>query len=141
MLESDAPGLAEGLASIIGMSAGGAGALVALSSLGIAGLSAAGITTGLAAAGAVISALAGGAVSAMAAGIGVLAAPVAILGVGGYALASWWRRSNVKESIDKAINDFTGILVNLTYEPERYKEEISVIRVLIDGLRTQRSKL
>ena len=74
-------GLSEILVAAAGMGAGAAGSFVALGSLGVAGYSAVGITTGLATAGSLVG---GG----MVAGIGVLAAPVAILGVGGYALVA-----------------------------------------------------
>ena len=74
-------GLSEILAAATGMGVGAAGSFAALSALGIAGYSAVGITSGLAAAGGIVG---GG----MVAGIGVLAAPIAILGVGGYALVA-----------------------------------------------------
>ena len=77
-LDKDYPGALEGL---------GAGAFGALFLAGTTGLTAAGITSGLAAAGALVG---GG----MVAGIGVLAAPVAILRIGGYALAK--KRKNAK---------------------------------------------
>lgn len=62
-----------------GAAVGGGIGFAALYYAGTTGLSAAGITSGLAAAGSIVG---GG----MVAGIGVLAAPVFILGVGGYAL-------------------------------------------------------
>ncbi len=70
----------EALAGAGGAAVGGAASFAALFFGGsVTGLSAAGITSGLAAAGAIIG---GG----MVAGVFVLAAPVAVLGVGGYAI-------------------------------------------------------
>lgn len=80
-LNSDAPTMTEGLSALLGSGTGAAaGSLAALGALGVSGFSAAGITSGLATAGALVG---GG----MVAGIGVLAAPVAILGITGYAIA------------------------------------------------------
>jgi len=69
----------EVLGAAVGGGVGAAGSFAALYFLGTVGLSAAGLTSGLAAAGAIVG---GG----MMAGIGVLAAPVAIFAVGGYAI-------------------------------------------------------
>ncbi len=91
-LESDAPGITEGLGALVGSVLGGGASLFALSSLGLTGLSAAGITSGLAAAGGGLAAVTGGALSAMTAGIFTLAAPIALLGIGGYCQAWTGRR-------------------------------------------------
>lgn len=77
------------LGAALGATGGAAASFAALYFLGTVGLSAAGITSGLAAAGAVVG---GG----MVAGIGVLAAPVAILAVGGYA---WMAHLNTQRLI------------------------------------------
>ena len=80
----------EGVGALVGGGVGAAGAFAALYGLGIVGLSGPGIMTGLAAAGTLIG---GGA----AAGVGVLAAPVAILAVGGYALMNYRKKKRVRE--------------------------------------------
>jgi hypothetical protein len=83
------------LGAALGAGVGGAGSFAALISLGsVAGLSAAGITSGLATAGAIVG---GG----MVAGIGVLAAPVAILAVGGYALVNGAKNKKLKQEKER----------------------------------------
>jgi hypothetical protein len=74
----------------LGAGVGAAASFAALYGLGVTGLSAAGITSGLAAAGALLG---GG----MVAGVGVLAAPIAILAVGGYAWAKHNKDQRVKQ--------------------------------------------
>lgn len=101
-LEKDYPGITEGVATLLGAGAGGAGSLFALSALGYTGLSAAGITSGLATAGALVG---GG----MVAGIGVLAAPVAILGVLGYAIAKKRKSAKLAAALGQAISKLYDI--------------------------------
>lgn len=95
------------MAAAGGAAAGGAIAFGALYGLGVTGLSAAGITSGLAAAGALIG---GG----MVAGIGVLAAPIAILGVGGYALFQNKKQQRIRalqrDCLAKAIEKQNAII-------------------------------
>lgn len=89
----------EVLAAALGGGLGAAGSFAALYLLGTTGLSAVGITSGLAAAGSLVG---GG----MVAGIGVLAAPVAILAVGGYAIVKHHndnRLAQAKENLLKEI--------------------------------------
>ena len=127
-LEKDYPGMTEGAATAFGAVVGGGGSMMALSSLGsVAGLSAPGITSGLAAAGSIVG---GG----MVAGIGVLAAPVAILGVTGYALAK--RRNNAKlaAALGQAIARLYDIQSRLIANAEYFKEEIAAIKAVIDTL-------
>lgn len=76
------------LGAAAGAGVGAAASFGALFALGTAGVSAAGITSGLAAAGAIVG---GG----MVAGIGVLAAPVAILAVGGYGALAHFKHKKV----------------------------------------------
>ena len=133
-LENDAPGATEGLGALIGATSGGAIALTALSSLGIAGLSAAGIATGLASAGALVG---GG----MVAGIGVLAAPIALLGIAGYALANSWKKSDMLAALNTAIEKLYSIQSRLVSNAEHYKEELAALRALIEALSTKRNKL
>ncbi|MBQ6774143.1 MAG: hypothetical protein IJP48_08805 [Synergistaceae bacterium] len=133
-LEEDAPGVTEGLGALIGAGVGGAGALAALSSLGVAGLSAAGITSGLATAGALIG---GG----MAAGIGVLAAPVALLGIFGYAAAKKKKQARMISALNVAIEKLYAIQTRLNQNAQRYREEIGALTALIEGLKTKKRKI
>lgn len=77
----DTSSMKEVLGAAAGAGVGGVASFVALYTLGTVGLSAVGITSALAAAGALVG---GG----MVAGIFVLAAPIAVMGVGGYMLVS-----------------------------------------------------
>lgn len=91
-IQSDDKQLNEALGMAGGLGAGGAISFAALYFSGsVVGLSAAGITSGLAALGSIVG---GG----MVAGIGVAAAPIALLGAGGYAVIS---RRNVKKLIQR----------------------------------------
>lgn len=133
-LENDAPGATEGLGALVGAASGGAIALTALSSLGVAGLSAAGITSGLATAGALIG---GG----MVAGIGVLAAPIALLGLGGYALANRRKKANMIAALNTAIEKLYAIQRRLQDNAVRYGEEISTLKALLEALRERKKKV
>lgn len=126
-LEKNYPGATEGVATAIGAAAGAGGSFAALSSLGVAGLSAPGITSGLAAAGSIIG---GG----MVAGIGVLAAPVAVLGVTGYALAKRHKNAKLAAALGQAISRLYDIQSQLIANAEYFKEEIASIKAVIDTL-------
>lgn len=126
-MEKDYPGITEGLATALGAGAGGAGSLAALSVLGYSGLSAAGITSGLATAGSIVG---GG----MVAGIGVLAAPVAVLGVAGYALAKRYKNARLAAALSEAIGKLYAIQDRLLANAEYFKEEIAGIKTAIDLL-------
>jgi hypothetical protein len=93
----------------------------------VVGLSASGITSELAAAGALVG---GG----MVAGIGVLAAPVAILGVAGYAIAKKRKSAKVAAALGQAISKLYDIQSHLITNAEYFKEEIAGIKVAIDML-------
>ena len=133
-LENDAPGVTEGLGTLIGSTAGGAISLAALSTLGISGLSAAGITTGLATAGSLV---AGG----MVAGIGVLAAPIALLGLGGYALAKKRKKSRMLSALNVAIEKLYAIQTRLKDNAERYREELGALTSLVMALKTKKREI
>ena len=133
-LESDAPGVTEGLGALIGSASGGAIALTALSSLGVAGLSAAGITSGLATAGALVG---GG----MVAGIGVLAAPIALLGIGGYALANRWKKAKMLAALNTALEKLYAIQKRLLSNAEHYKEELASLSALVEALLARQKKI
>lgn len=126
-LEKDYPGVTEGIATALGASAGGAGSLIALTYLGTTGLSAAGITSGLAAAGSIVG---GG----MVAGIGVLAAPVAILGVIGYALAKKSKNAKLAAALGQSITKLYAIQNRLMENADYFKAEIASIKAVIETL-------
>lgn len=131
-LESDYPGVTEGLATAIGSGAGAAGSLAALILGGkVVGLSAAGITSGLGAAGALVG---GG----MAAGIGVLAAPVAILGVAGYALAKKRKNAKMAAALATAIGRLYDIQARLMQNAEYFREELATIKATIEFLKSKK---
>jgi hypothetical protein len=127
-LENDYPGITEGLATALGSGVGAAGSLAALYGLGsVTGLSAAGITSGLATAGSIVG---GG----MVAGIGVLAAPIAILGVGAYAIAKKKKNAKLAAALGVAIKKLYEIQERLMQNAEYFKEEIAGIKATIDLL-------
>lgn len=132
-LEKDYPGVTEGVATAVGSVIGAGGSLAALFYGGsVVGLSAAGITSGLAAAGALVG---GG----MVAGIGVLAAPVAVLGVTGYALAKKHKNGKLAVALGVAISKLNTIQLRLMDNAEYFKEEIAGIRATIDTLSKKQS--
>lgn len=126
-LENDYPGITDGAAALVGSGVGAAGSLAALSALGVPGLSAVGISTGLAAAGSLVG---GG----MVAGIGVLAAPVAILGIGAYAFVKKRRSAKLAAALAQAIGKLYDIQSRLIANAEYFKEEIAGIKATIDLL-------
>ena len=131
-LESNVPGITEGLGAITGAGIGGAASFVALSTLGTTGLSAAGITSGLATAGSLVG---GG----MVAGIGVLAAPVAILGIAGYSI---FRHKKVKKQtadLQSAIEKLSKIM-EMLQKNVLFKEENEGINLLISSLKERSPK-
>jgi hypothetical protein len=131
-LEKSFPGVTEGLATALGSSAGAAGSFAALYLLGTTGLSAAGITSGLATAGAIVG---GG----MVAGIGVLAAPIAALGVAGYAVAKKRRNAKLAAALGHAIAKLYSVQERLMENAEYFKEEIAGIKATIDLLTKKKS--
>lgn len=126
-LENDYPGVTEGMATALASGAGAAGSLAALYGLGVTGLSAAGITSGLAAAGSLVG---GG----MVAGIGVLAAPIALLGIGAYAIAKKKKNAKLAAALGAAIRKLYEIQERLMQNAEYFKEEIAGIKAAIDLL-------
>lgn len=126
-LENDYPGVTEGMATALASGAGAAGSLAALYGLGVTGLSAAGITSGLAAGGSLVG---GG----MVAGIGVLAAPIALLGIGAYAIAKKKKNAKLAAALGAAIRKLYEIQERLMQNAEYFKEEIAGIKAAIDLL-------
>lgn len=132
-LENDYPGVTEGIASLLGSTTGAAGSLAALYGLGVTGFSAAGITSGLAAAGSLVG---GG----MVAGVGVLAAPVALLGIGAYALVKKRKNAKLAAALGEAIKKLFNIQERLIMNAEYFKEEIAAIKAVIDMLSKKKPK-
>lgn len=126
-LEKNFPGATEGVGAAAGAAVGAGGSFAALSSLGVAGLSAPGITSGLAAAGSIIG---GG----MVVGIGVLAVPVAVLSVTGYALGKRRKNAKLAAALGQAISRLYDIQSKLIANAEFFKEEIANINAVIDTL-------
>jgi hypothetical protein len=99
-----------------------------LSTLGtVSGLSAAGVSTGLAAAGGLL----GGGVLV---GIGVLAAPVAALGVFGYSLAKKRKASNEAAALGLAAKKICEIQSRLVSHEEYFREELAHIKTTLEVL-------
>ncbi|EDW8956993.1 hypothetical protein QB714_002132 [Salmonella enterica] len=126
-LENDYPGITEGLSTALGSGLGAAASFGALYGLGVTGVSAAGITSGLAAAGSIVG---GG----MVAGIGVLAAPVALLGVGAYAIAKKRKNARLAAALGTAISKLYAIQDRLLANAEYFKDEIAAIKATIELL-------
>jgi len=122
------PSITEGIAAALGSALGAGGSLAALSFIGaVSGLSAAGITSGLAAAGSIVG---GG----MAAGIGVLAAPVAILGVAGYAIAKSMKNSKSVAALNTAIMKLYKIQSKLAANAKYFQAELNTLNIVIGEL-------
>ena len=131
-LQRDFPQAAEGAAAAVGSALGGAASYTALFFGGsVTGLSAAGITSGLGAAGALVG---GG----MVAGIGLLAAPVAVLGVAGYAIAKKRRNARLAAALNRAIMKIYRIQARLVANAEYFREELAEIKAYIDELERQK---
>ena len=117
----------EVLAGVLGASIGGAGSFAALYGLGITGLSAVGITSGLAAAGAFVG---GG----MVAGVFVLAAPIAILAVGGVGVASHLKNKQLRQEKERlykeALVRHEAIIQALKDEANAAKERLDYLQSL-----------
>ncbi len=128
-LEKQHPNVTEGLAAAVGASVGATGSFILLGTLGVSGYSAVGLTTGLAAAG-----MGGG----MLAGMAVLAAPIAILGIAGYAIAKSKRNAQLTTNLGKAIAKLYNIQERLLKNAEYFKEEIAQLTMIIDMLQKKK---
>ena len=126
-LEKSHPGITEGQATALGAGAGAAGALTALSSMGVSGLSAVGVTTGLSAAGGLLG---GG----MLLGIGVLATPVAALGFVGYSVAKKRKKDHKAAALGQAAKRICDIQSCLMPNQEYFKDEIAYIKSTLEIL-------
>lgn len=119
--QSDIP---EVLGGALGAVGGGAISFAALYGLGTVGLSAAGMTSALAVAGSIVG---GG----MAAGVAVLAAPVAILGIGATAFVAKQNKKKLAQAksavLADAIRARDGVIRHL-------KEEVNASKARLDEL-------
>ena len=130
-LRKDHPEVVEGVATAVGAALGGSASFTALFFGGsVTGLSAAGVTSGLAAAGAVVG---GG----MVAGVFVLAAPVVVLSVVGYAIAKRRRNAELAAALRTAIDKLYRIQERLVANAEYFKEELAEIKAYIDIFESQ----
>ena len=131
-LDRDFPKVVDAAGAAVGSTLGGAASFTALYFGGsVVGLSAAGISAGLATAGAVVG---GG----MAAGVGVLAAPVAILGVVGYAIVRKRRNAKLAAALGRAIEKLYKIQERLIANAEYFRDELAEINAYIDQFKRQK---
>ena len=131
-LRRDHPKVVDAAAAAVGSTLGGAASFTALYVGGsVAGLSAAGLTSGLAAAGGLVG---GG----MAAGIFVLAAPVVVCGVAGFAIAKKRRNAKLAVALGRAIEKLYKIQERLIANAEHFREELAEIKAYIDQLIRQK---
>ncbi len=115
------------LSGAVGAGVGSAASFAALYFGGTVGLSAAGITSGLAAAGSIVG---GG----MVAGVGVLAAPIAILGMVGVGIAAHKKAQQLKEAKEicytEAIRMQNAIIESIKEENFADKKRIEYLNSL-----------
>lgn len=131
-LRRDAPKVVDAAGAAVGSTLGGAASFTALYFGGsVVGLSAAGITSGLAAAGAIVG---GG----MAVGVGVLAVPVATLGLIGYAFTKKRRNAKLAAALGRAIEKLYKIQERLMANAEYFRKELAEIKAYIDQFEHQR---
>ena len=130
-LDNDVPGIKEGLAAALGAGTGAIGSFSALFLGGVTGLSAAGITSGLAAAGSLIG---GG----MAAGVGVLAAPIALLGIVGYSIAKKKKNAKIVAALTTAISKLYSIQDRLMKNAKFFEKEIAETKAVIEFLKQKK---
>lgn len=129
-LRADYPKVVEGAAAAVGGALGASASFTALFFAGTTGLSAVGITSGLGAAGALVG---GG----MVAGIAVLAAPVALTAVAGYALIKRRRNAKLAAALRTAIEKLYRIQKRLAENAEYFRKEIAEIKAYIDNFERQ----
>ena len=130
-LQRDHPKAVDAAAAAVGSTLGGGASFAALYFAGTAGLSAAGITSGLGAAGALVG---GG----MVVGIGVLAAPVVVLGVAGVVIAQQRRNAKLAAALNRAIKKLYAIQERLMENAEYFREELAELKAWIAVLEKQR---
>lgn len=130
----DTSSMKEVLGAVLGSGVGVTGSFAALYFAGTVGLSAVGISSGLAALG-----------GTMVAGIGVLALPVVVLGVGGYALVVKRNKKRLVQAKEALLQEAVAKLaavtksletrVNLSEERAKYLEALNIsLRTVINDL-------
>ena len=131
-LRRDYPKIVDAVGAAVGSTLGGAASYTALFFGGKqVGLSAVGITTGLKAAGGLVG---GG----MAAGVAVLAVPVVVLGVAGYAIVNRRRKARLAAALSRAIEKLYSIQERLVANAEYFREELAEIKAYIDQFEKKR---
>lgn len=119
-VEKTYPGYVSGLGTVLGASIGGVISYAALSSAGVTGLSAAGVTSGLAALG-----------GSMVAGIGMLSLPVAAVGGIGYFAVKHVNKNKKEKFITEQIAKLLDLKIKaLEASKDFFREEISKIEIL-----------
>lgn len=117
----------ETLGGVLGVGVGGAGSLAALYSLGITGLSGAGIMTGIAAAGEIVG---GGLI----AGSAIIAAPAVLMTGVGVGIAAHIKNKKLNEQKEllykEAISKHNAIINELKKEKKENKERIEYLNSL-----------
>lgn len=125
----------EVLGAVLGAGTGGVGSFMMLYTIGTVGLGAAGITSGLAGAGALASTVVGGAISPMVAGVFVLAAPVAILSVGGYATFNYAKKKKLDQEktrlYQEALKKHDAIQKEMNREVNYSKQRLDYLNSLV----------
>jgi hypothetical protein len=121
--------ISEVLGAALGAGAGGAISYAALFTGGVTvGVSAAGITSGLAAAGAIVG---GG----MVAGVFVLAAPVAVLAVGGYGVLNSKKNKKLKQEKERlyqeVLRKHDSLINQLKIKTDETKERADYLNSLV----------
>ena len=129
-LKRDYPKVVDTAAAAVGSTLGGVASLVALKILGTPGLSGRGITSALKAAGKLVG---GG----MREGVLVLAAPAAVLGVAGYAIAKKRRDAKLAAALRRTIEKLYAIQERLMENAEYFREQLAVIKTWIAELENQ----
>ena len=76
----------------------------------------------------------------MVAGIGLLAAPVAVLGVAGYAIAKKRRNARLAAALDRAIGKLYTIQERLIANAEYFRKELAEIKAYISAYENNRPK-
>lgn len=131
----DHPKVVDAAAAAVGSTIGGGASFTALYFGGaVAGLSASGITSGLVAAGTLVG---GG----MVAGIGVLAAPMVVLGVAGVLIAQKRRNAKLAVALNRAIEKLYAIQDRLMANAEYFRGELAELRAYITVLEKQLDEL
>ena len=126
-LQRDHPKVVEGAAAVVGGAVGGSAALTALYYAGRKGFSAPGITSGLKTVG-------GG---RMVGGVGALSALVAVLAVGGYAIAKRRRSAKLAAALRTAIERLHQIQERLAANAEYFRAELAEIKAYIDNFESK----